>query len=272
MRRHATGNSSTGILAGFFALAAVFAGHALADDKSDKPVDPPPVRAEVRVDASARPDFSGTWRLNEDLSEDPRTKMQEAGGGRGGRRGGTGRGGGGGEGGGEGGGGFGGRGMGGGGGRGGMGGGGGRRGGGGSGEGGDGAMHMGENYAAQKVLTISHKDPQLVVTDLNGRARTFFTDSRKTEEERSEGTAKIQAKWSDRSIVVVTKVGEREITETYDRAADGARLFLTTKVAGGRAPFSFRRVYEAPLAPVPPESGASDPKGDVKTESKPPST
>jgi hypothetical protein len=253
----------TGVVAGALALVAGFAGAARADDKSEKPADTPLVRAEVRVDANARPDLSGTWRLNEDLSEDPRTKMQEAGG----RGGGMGRGGGGG---GEGGGGFGGRGgMGGGGGRGGTGGGGGRRGGGDSGErSGDGAMHLSETLAAQKVLTISHKDPELVIRDLNGRSRTFFTDARKVEEERSEGTAKIQTKWKDRSIVVVTKLSDREITDTYERAADGARLFVTTKMEGGRAPFSFRRVYEAPLTPMPAEGGATDPK----SEPKPPST
>jgi hypothetical protein len=247
-----------GVVAGALALAAGFAGAARADDKPEKPADTPLARAEVRVDASGRPDFSGTWSLNEDLSEDPRTKMQEAGGGRGGRGGGGfgGRGGGG-----EGGGGFGGRG--------GMGGGGRRGGGGDSGDkGGDGASRLGETLAAQKVLTISHKDPELVIRDLNGRSRTFFTDARKVEEERSEGTAKIQTKWRDRSVVVVTKVGDRETTDTYERAADGARLFVTTKMEGGRAPFSFRRVYEAPLTPMPAEGRAAEPK----SEPKPPST
>ncbi len=75
---------------------------------------------------------------------------------------------------------------------------------------GDGASRLGETLAAQKVLTISHKDPELVIRDLNGRSRTFFTDARKVEEERSEGTAKVQTKWKDRSIVVVTKLGDRE--------------------------------------------------------------
>lgn len=245
------------------AVASVLAGVAGllgADDKTDKPPDTPLVRAEVRVDANARPDFSGTWRLNTDLSEDPREKMQEARGSSGVR----------------GGGGFGGRGGGagfGGGGRGGMGGGGtgggGRRGGGDSGDrGGDGAMRLGESLAAQRVLTISHRDPELVVRDGNGRSRTFFTDARKVEEERSEGTAKIQAKWKDRSVVVVTKFGSRETTETFERAADGAHLFLTTKIDGGRAPLSFRRVYDAPLAPVPAEGAPGDAKPDVKTDTK----
>jgi hypothetical protein len=239
------------------------AGLLSADDGTGRPPDAPPVRAEVRVDANARPDFSGTWRLNTDLSEDPREKAREA-------RGGGGRGGGG----------FGGRGgMGGGGGRGGMGGGmggGGRRGGGDSGErNGEGADRLGETLAAQRVLTIAHKDPEIVVRDLNGRSRTFFTDARKVEEERAEGTAKVQAKWKDRSVVVVTRIDKRETTETFERAMDGSRLFLTTKVEGGRGTFSFRRVYDAPLAgdassPFAPVPGAPAP--DVRTAPNPPST
>jgi len=251
---------ATGAFAGSLVLLAGFAGAARADDKPVRPADAPTVSATVRVDANGRPDFSGTWTLNEDLSEDPRTKMQEAGGGRGPRGGG--------------GGGWGGRGGGGGGGfggRGGMGGG-GHRGGGdsgdGGGDGGDRSSRFAENLAAQKVLTISHRDPEVVITDLNGRARTFYTDARKAEEERSEGTAKIQTKWKDRSIVVVTKVGNRTITDTYERSADGARLFLTTKMEGGRASFSFRRVYESALTPVPAEGGPPGPK----SAPKPPST
>ena len=225
MKRRLEKGTAAGTLAALAVLAGA-AGLLYADDKTDKPPDAPPVRAEVRVDANARPDFSGIWKLNTDLSEDPREKMQEARGSSGGRSGGS----------------FGGRG--------GMGGGGGRRGGGDSGDkGGDGAMRLGETLAAQKVLTISHKDPELVIRDLNGRSRTLFTDARKLEEERSEGTAKVQTKWNDRSVVVVTKVGGRETTETFERAADGAHLFLTTKIDGGRGSFSFRRVYDAPLAP-----------------------
>jgi hypothetical protein len=228
-------------LAALAVLAGV-AGLLRADDKTDKPSDAPLVRAEVRVDVSARPDFSGTWKLNTDLSEDPREKMQEARGSSGGRGGG-------------GGGSFGGRGGMGGGSRGGMGGGGemggGRRGGGSGAGGADASSSRLGEIAAQKVLTIAHKDPQLVVTDMNGRSRALFTDARNVEEERSEGTAKIQTKWKDRSVVVVTKIESRVTTETFERAADGSHLFLTTKMEGGRGSFSFRRVYDAPLEPVP---------------------
>ncbi|HEX7616777.1 MAG TPA: hypothetical protein VF554_16055 [Thermoanaerobaculia bacterium] len=233
--------------AGLLAFFAGTAGLLVADDKTDKPPETPPVRAEVRVDASARPDFSGTWRLNTDLSEDPREKMREARGSSGGRGGGGGGAGGS----------FGGRGGGfGGGGRSGMGGGGtgggGRRGGADTGDrSGDGAARLGETLAAERLLTISHKDPDLVIRDVNGKSRALFTDARKVEEEHAEGTAKIQTKWKDRSVVVVTKVGNRETTETFERAADGAHLFLTTNVEGARGSFSFRRVYDAPLSPVP---------------------
>jgi hypothetical protein len=126
---------------------------------------------------------------------------------------------------------------------------------------------LSETIAAQKVLTITHKEPELDVTDMNGKVRALFTDARKVEEERSEGTAKIQTKWKDRTVVVVTRLGGRETTETFERAADGSRLFLTTKIDGGRLNFSFRRVYDAPLAPVP-VGGAPD----SKTEATPPAT
>jgi hypothetical protein len=248
-----------GAAAGALALLAAFAGRAGildADDQTGRPPDVPPVKAEVKVDANARPDFSGTWKENMDLSDDPREKMQEARsssgrsgfGGRGGMGGGGGRGGGG------------------------MGGGGGRRGGSGGGDTGDSSgdstspSRISETIAAQKVLTIVHREPQLLVTDLNGKARTLFTDARKVEEERSEGTAKIQTKWKDKTVVVVTKVASRETTETFERAADGAHLFLTTKVEGGRLSFSYRRVYDAPLSPLP----ADGAPGDPKTGSKPP--
>ena len=40
--------------------------------------------AAAMAAGSERPDFSGTWELNEELSENPREKMMEARGGRGG--------------------------------------------------------------------------------------------------------------------------------------------------------------------------------------------
>lgn len=153
-------------------------------------------------------------------------------------------------------------------------GGGGRRGGGRAGSPGDSGSdssfsRLGE-IAAQKVLTIVHKDPQLVVTDLNRRARTLFTDARKVEEERGEATAKIQAKWKERSVVVVTKLGSRETTETFERSGDGSHLFVTTKIEGKRASFSYRRVYDAPLPSG--ESSAPAEAPEARTDSKPPST
>jgi hypothetical protein len=58
-----------GVVAGVLALVAGFVGTARADDKPQNPAEAPPVKADVRVDANTRPDFSGKWTLNEDLSE-----------------------------------------------------------------------------------------------------------------------------------------------------------------------------------------------------------
>jgi hypothetical protein len=164
--------------------------------------------------------LSGFWRLNHDLSEDPREKMRETRTLRGAP--GSGRGG------------FGG----------------GRRGG---GLGGRRARPEGREEEgpgtvdpeALETLRIVHRDPELRVTDGVGREHVLFTDNRKTEEERSLGTVRIRTKWKDGRVVVTTKSQRGpKITETYAVAADGSVLTVVTKIAGQRADVEFRRVYD----------------------------
>ena len=218
-------------------------------------------RARASQETLVRPapvTFSGAWRLDVALSDDPVEKMRE--GATGGRNGGRGEGGGG-----RGGFGFGGRGGFGGGGRGGFGGGG--RGGGGGGEGGrdrDGGHGSSEpSGTPNELLWDEHrlvvtdgpeKDPKFVVQMGDGSTRTLYTDGRKIEVEEATGTTKIKARRKSGKIVVDTEYPNgREVIETWELLASPRLLVVTTKVAGKLGRFTFKRVFdpEPEAAPAP---------------------
>jgi len=197
-------------------------------------------------DQNERPNFSGTWQLNEEMSENPREKMGEAmrsrrGGMGGGRMGGGPRGGG--MGGGPRGGGMGGGPMG-----GGMGG----------GPKGGGMGEMRERMQALeeriKLLEIRHDDPVLAVrydSDDSDSEQPICTDGRSFSMENQMGeVVEAKAKWKKNQRIVVTMEREQggKVTETYELVpvAQVERLFVTVKLTGdGRMPtVEFRRVYD----------------------------
>ena len=223
--------------------------------------------------AADRPDFTGVWELNVELSEDPREVMQKiaenrrlgraaSSGSGGGGGGGAGRYGGGGGGGGGGaslpGGGAGGAGGGGGGGssargRGGAGGFGGR-----SGAGGGLFGMMQSMSQGIGMLTISHEDPQMQIVDANGNTRLIFTDGRAVEiEQEGGGKTKVKSRWKKNRVVV------KVVFPTIGGVASGVgltyeldgprRMIVTTSVsmsavnqssATRSAPLQIRRVYD----------------------------
>ncbi len=207
--------------------------------------------------AAERPDFTGTWELNEELSDNPRDKMRQARGGRGGFGGpGGGRSGG-----------FGGPG----GGRsGGFGGPGGGRGGGFGGPGGGDREalreRMRELQESLRVLEITHADPELVLQaesdrDPPGRDQTFFTDGRDFYRRTLGGDlAEARAKWKDGGrLVFKMKRGEAgKVTETWELAPGGRQLYVTVKTGGGgrMSEMELRRVYDRSEA-VPEEAAAA---------------
>jgi hypothetical protein len=182
------------------------------------------------------PDYSGVWKLNRELSDDPAQAMKEMrGSGRSGPSGGWhghGRGG-------------------------------GRHGGGGSpGEGGsDSAASESPAFAALETLTIRHSEPEITVVDAVGHEHRMTTDGKKVEEERSHGgTTKVAAAWKEGHLEVVS-VPERgpRWTETYSITADRSQLTVTTKIDGSRGgTATIRRVYDAAPADAP-EAPSSQP-------------
>lgn len=174
-----------------------------------------------------RPDLSGTWQLNEALSDDVAIKMREAmearrsqmmggapgdgsvGGMGGGRPGGMG-------------------------GRGGMGG------------SDDMQARLAELEAGTKTLIILHEDPELSIEMADGQTRRHFTDNRKQQVSTEFGKLTSRAKWKKNSQLVVrsSRSDGPEITQTYQMDHDGARLTVTTRLEGRGSGVTFQRVYE----------------------------
>jgi hypothetical protein len=182
--------------------------------------------------ANEKPDFTGTWQLNEEASDDLRKKLLEARRGRGGGSGGP-RGGGvlGGPPGGRGGtggppGGFGGR--------------------------GEGRGEMGPPLFMRETaerFVISHNDPEITISYEDGRSLVLFTDGRKVEQESLHGGALVlKTKWKeDRMVVKRRAEGRPEVTEIYELSPERERLFVTLELEPppGGGQITLRRVCDS---------------------------
>ena len=230
------------LLAGMaFALAfAVSArGRAFAADK--------PANAEATQ--AVRQQLVGEWKLNAELSEDPREKMRQARGDGGGSPGGGGGGGGWG-GGGRGGGGWGGGGHGGGGGWGG-GGHGGRGSGGGGGQGTSPSQtSLRSMLFTASQITVANLDPEVTILDPQGEVRHLHADDKAYKDE--SGT-EVKAKWDGGHLVVETKTDRGSSKETWTVGSDPRRLTVQVQIKrsfGGEV--SVKRVFDpaTPDAPA----------------------
>lgn len=172
--------------------------------------------------AAEQPDFSGTWKLNPELSENPREKMAESmskgRGGEGGGRGGGGMGG-------------------------------GMRGGGGGRGGGREGMEerLGEREARIQQIVIDHEDPTFRIRFADDSENVFYTDGRMTEDLEA-GLLEATASWKKGQRIEIERLSPQggTITEKYELSDDGSQLFVKTKMEStGRMPrLTFERVYD----------------------------
>lgn len=223
---------------------------------SDQP--PPSPRAALPAEIGGKPNLSGTWALNKDVSDDPREVMQQAanasgsrvrvGGGVGGVGGGGGQGGG-------------------------QGAGGGRRGGQGGG---------GNAMNDLSRITVEQTPSSAKVSGDSGRVLALYSADDSSQANSSSGanssndasansssgssgappvggsadstsdsdsaSAPPAAQWQGTQLVAVTQ-GRREgssTTRTYELSPDGKQLFVTTKVVNPRfkGPVTYRLVYD----------------------------
>jgi hypothetical protein len=168
--------------------------------------------------APARPDLTGEWQLNPELSEDAQEKLQSMGGGHGPGHGG----------------GPGGHGP----------------GHGGGGGGGAEAKQMEEvrnlllNAPTRFLLT--QDDQKVVLTEPNGHVRTLPTNNRKVTIDGRD----VRTKWKKNRLVSETTVGNAKLVETYERSPSAPQLVVTARLDMDGRRVSVRRVYVHPAAAV----------------------
>jgi len=196
-----------------------------------QPPSSPEARPQEQQSAPVKPRTSimGAWKLNQDESDNPRKKMQDArgtGGGQGGGRGGVRMG------------------------IPGMGGGpyGGRRGGGGS-ESDEDRQRMQEVMTASRSLTVAEakKDVEVDVFDDQERKTSIFTDGRKLQKSKDTTNQEIAAHWDGNRLVTDEKTPSgKKMSRTYELSYDGTQLYETLKLTRGRSnsQVSIRYVYD----------------------------
>jgi hypothetical protein len=194
---------------------------ALEENASDKPV------AEKAA-------LVGHWKLNPELSEDPREKMRQAMEGGGGGRfprgpggGGMGRPPGG---------------YGGGGDWGGAGGGMGRHGRGQEGEGGEGRRPPAMAFLTATELTVTNIEPQVSIVEPEGLVRNLQTDGKKHE---TSSGGEVKARWDGDRLLVETKSERGQVKETWSVSPETRRLTIELQIqGGGMPPVSVKRVFD----------------------------
>jgi hypothetical protein len=228
--------------------------------------DEKPVAAAVDAQRQA---LVGIWKVNAELSDDPRAKMREGrqggwGGGGGGEQGGGDRGGGRGGGGGWGGGRGGGMGRGGGGWGGGRGGGMGR-----SGQaGGGGQEAVRPMLFTASQITVTNLTPEVTILDPDGGIRRLHADDKGY---RDPNGAEVKARWDEDKLVVDTKTERGHVKETWAVTSDPRRLSVLLEIDrpfGGSV--KVKRVFDAVEKDAPkPDATTPEPSKPAPGPDKP---
>lgn len=165
---------------------------------------------------AGHPNFTGSWQLNRQLSDDPQKKMKEAMGGASGALG---------------------RVM------------GGMRGGGGKAN-----DRMKNSSMMSGSMKIVHNDPELRITtdNENGASKTIYTDGRPVRDTRQirdkEVNTETTARWQGSQLVVTTQMNQGgKRTATYRLAEDARQLIVSLRIENPRLsqPIEMRLVYDA---------------------------
>src|SRR5262245_9808787 len=95
------------------------------------------------------------------------------------------------------------------------------------------------NAAERFVLT--QDGDRIIVTDGDGRVRRLTANGRA---EKIDGRD-VRTRWDKQRLIAETSVGSAKVTETYERQTSAPQLVVTTKMEMHGRELSVRRVYDA---------------------------
>ena len=102
--------------------------------------------------------------------------------------------------------------------------------------------------ANPKFLRLDQRSDQIVVTDDNDHAQTFYPDGKKHDEKDEDGRKfSTKASWESGAFIAETKLPHSEkLTQTFRVSDDGKQLYVTTRFEAPalNGPLSIRRVYD----------------------------
>src|SRR6516164_768878 len=94
---------------------------------------------------------------------------------------------------------------------------------------------------APPLFVLTQDRDRIVLTDGSGRVRTLTASGRK---EKIDGRD-VQTKWDNRRLVSETSLGDAKVIEAYERLANALQLIVTTTMKIRGRELSVRRVYDA---------------------------
>jgi hypothetical protein len=94
---------------------------------------------------------------------------------------------------------------------------------------------------APQWFEVRQDGDRIALSDSGGHVRTLNANGRK---EKIDGRD-VRTKWDKQRLVSEISVGSVKVTETYERSTDSTQLIVTTKLDMHGREMSVRRVYEA---------------------------
>jgi hypothetical protein len=94
---------------------------------------------------------------------------------------------------------------------------------------------------APSSFTLTQDGDRIVLTGSDGRVRTLTPNGRK---EKVNGRD-VQTTWNKQHLVSETSVGDAKVTDTYERSTTAPQLIVTTRLDMRGHGVSVRRVYDA---------------------------
>jgi len=108
-------------------------------------------------------------------------------------------------------------------------------------------QRMQEFIYPAKSITLSLKDPEIILTDDRSRRLVFYTDGRKLAKSKSDDNREIAAHWEGRRLVSQERSPDGgELRRSFDLSPDGRQLYQTVNLdqTRSRASVIIRYVYD----------------------------